>query len=451
VSNWKDKLGEAHQLMEDIKALQANEEATAEDKAKIPEMLKDANMLRAEAGQLKEIEMSALELEQEMRAVTEPDPEPEVEKHETKDGNGPSEFNIKDRRIHGSDFKDGGEFLYASWLASIGRKRDPRLAYFREKDESPGHEKKQMVESVGASGGFLVPTEYLAQLQAVGPGDAIVRPRATKIRMRRRAIDIPVLNQTGTTAGIPHWYGGMIFYWAEEASEKTLTTASFKKVTLVAHKLIGYTRASDELLDDAAISLSDFISGPMGFVGGCTWHEDYTFLQGTGAGQPLGVINAGATITVNRAGANAISYADLVNMLEAFLPSANGVWVANQSVMSNLMTMQDASGGAAGTGSYIWGSAADGVPARLLGLPIIFTEKVPRIGTAGDIGLYDFKYYLLGDRQATTVESTKFDKWAYDQTSWRVVHRVDGQPWLSTYLTYQDGTTTVNDPCPYVL
>jgi len=186
----------------------------------------------------------------------------------------------------------------------------------------------------------------------------------------------------------------------------------------------------------------------MGFVGGCTWHEDYTFLQGTGAGQPLGVINAGATITVNRAAANAISYADLVNMLESFLPSANGVWVAHQSTMSNLMNMMDAAGGAVGTGTYIWGSAAAGVPARLLGLPIIFTEKVPRIGTAGDIGLYDFKYYLLGDRQATTVESTKFDQWAYDQTSWRVVHRVDGQPWLSTQLTYQDGTSTVS---PFVI
>ncbi len=392
--------------------------------------------------------MSAAELEQEMKAANEP--EPEVEEREPGDGGPPvppTGYNIKKREVRGSDFEDGGEFLYSSWLASTGAKRDPRLVYFRDEEKS-GHETKQMVENVGASGGFLVPTEYLAQLQAVGPEDAIVRPRATKIRMRRRSIDIPVLDQTGTASGRPHWFGGMIFYWSEEASAKTITTATFRKVTLTAHKLIGYTRSSDELLDDAAISLSDFISGPMGFVGGCTWHEDYTFLNGTGAGQPLGVINAGATITVNRAAANQVRYDDLVNMLESFLPSANGVWVVNQSVMSNLMTMMDQAGGAANTGTYIWGSAADGVPARLLGLPVIFTEKLPRVGTAGDVLLADFKYYLLGDRQATTVESTKFDQWAYDQTSWRVVHRVDGQPWLSTQLTYQDGTTTVS---PFVI
>jgi len=445
--DWKEKLAEAQKLMDEIKAIQVNEESGAEEKAKIPQMLEDFRTLKADAGQLREIEMSAKELEAEMVKANKP--ETEVKEREGNDGGPPvpGDYNIKKRKVKGSAFDDGGEFLYMAWKAATGQKRDPRLIYFRE-EEKGGHEQKQMVENVGASGGFLVPTEYLAQLQAVGPEDAIVRPRATKIRMRRRSIDIPVLNQTGTTAGRPHWFGGMRFYWSEEASEKTITTASFRKVTLTAHKLIGYTRASDELLDDAAISLSDFITGPMGFVGGCVWNEDFTFLLGTGAGQPLGVINAGATITVNRAGAGAVSYADLVNMMENFLPSANGVWVINQSVMSNLMTMQDAAGGAVGTGTFIWGSAADGVPARLLGLPVIFTEKVPRIGTAGDVGLYDFKYYLLGDRQATTVESTKFDQWAYDQTSWRVVHRVDGQPWLSTQLTYQDGTTTVS---PFVI
>lgn len=240
MNDWKEKLGQAHKLIEDIKALQANEDAGAEEKAKIPQMLEDFNALKAEAGQLKEIQMSALELEQEMKAASAPQ-EPEVKEREPGDGKPPvppTGYDIKKREVRGSDFKDGGEFLHASWLASTGQKRDPRLVYFRDEEKS-GHEQKQMVESVGASGGFLVPTEYLAQLQAVGPEDAIVRPRATKIRMRRRAIDIPVLDQTGTTSGRPHWFGGMIFYWAEEASAKTITTASFRKVTLTAHKLIG--------------------------------------------------------------------------------------------------------------------------------------------------------------------------------------------------------------------
>ena len=63
--------------------------------------------------------------------------------------------------------------------------------------------------------------------------------------------------------------------------------------------------------------------------------------------------------------------------------------------------------------------------------------------------LADFRYYLIGDRQATTIESTPYtDQWKYDLTSWRAVHRVDGQPWLSAPLTYQDGTVQVS---PFVI
>ena len=202
-------------------------------------------------------------------------------------------------------------------------------------------------------------------------------------------------------------------------------------------------------MDDAAISLGDFLAGPLGFAGGVTWVEDYCFIQGTGAGQPLGVVNAGATITVNRqAVGTPIQYTDLVNMLESFLPSANGVWIVNQTGMSNLLLMMDQAGGAANTGTYIWGSAVDGVPNRLLGMPIIFSEKNPTVGNAGDVILADWKYYLIGDRQAATIESTQYDYWRYDQTSWRAVHRVDGQPWLSAPLTLQDGTSQVS---PFVI
>ena len=82
-------------------------------------------------------------------------------------------------------------------------------------------------------------------------------------------------------------------------------------------------------------------------------------------------------------------------------------------------------------------------------MPVIFTEKTPVVGSAGDVLLADFRYYLIGDRQATTIESTPFtDKWIYDLTTWRVVHRVDGQPWLSAPITLTDGTLTVS---PFVI
>jgi len=425
---YRDKLGEAKRLFDEALAIVSNPEATAEDKAKVQPMIDDAQKLKAEAGQLKDIADGASELKEFAQEKAD-------------------EQQADDPPVGASAFKAWSDYLVAVGMAGLRdqnrRKLDPRLRYM--KDEPLPGESKQMVESVGASGGFLVPTEFLASLQAVMAEAALVRSRATIIRMRRRQLELPVLDQTGTTAGLPHWFGGMRAYWAEEAAAKTLTEATFRKVSLVAHKLIMYTYASDELLDDSAISLADFLAGPVGFAGCIAWNEDYTFINGTGVGQPLGVIPAPATITVARAAGGAIGYADLANMVENFLPSGNGVWFITQSAMADLIQLA----GPVGNASYIWvPNAAEGVPGYLLGMPVVWTEKCPLIGNAGDVILADWRYYLIGDRQATTVESTQYDRWEYDETSWRAVHRVDGQPWLSLPLTYQDGTTQVS---PFVI
>jgi len=345
---------------------------------------------------------------------------------------------------------DWVEFLKATFRAGHRspalQKVDPNLIWFSDsKDGQSGHSTKAMAESTGASGGFLVPSEFYNQLQMVQGESAIVRNLATKIRIRRRQVDIPVYDQTDTTAGTPAWFGGMQAYWAAEAALKTETETSFRKVSLVAHKLIMYTRASDELLDDAAISLSDFLTGPMGFAGAITWFEDYSFLRGTGTGQPQGILGADCAVTVNRDTANELNYVDLMNMYMAMLPESTGnaVWLMNPIMLRELSELQDPNG------SYIWQpNARDNHPNTLFGRPVMFTEKLPALGTTGDVVFADFRYYLIGDRQATTVESTTYDRWRYDQTSYRAVHRVDGAPWLSAPLTLADGSHTVS---PFVL
>jgi HK97 family phage major capsid protein len=426
IQTVEEKLAEATRLFSEARAIYSKADATAEEKASAAQMFEAAKAIKQESAQLAEIEKAAADMVATIEAKQGKDKQVEPRKDNTK-------------------FGSFGEFLYAAHRANHKdagyRHVDPRLQWFRDEKE-PG-QSKTMTENVGAAGGFLVPGEFMAELQGVMAENALVRPRATIIRMRHRDISIPVVLQTGTTAGVPHWFGGMKFYWGEEAAEKTNSDPAFGKVTLSAKKLYGYTYASDELVDDAAISLSDFLGGPMGMSGGLAWTEDYSFINGTGAGQPLGVINAPATITVARAGTTTpVTYPDLVNMVESFLPSGRGVWFISQSAISNLMTLVD------GASAYIWGSTEKGVPNTLLGYPVVFTEKCPRVGSAGDVILADWRYYLIGDRQATTLESTQYDRWKYDETSWRAVHRVDGQPWLSDALRYQDGTTEVS---PFVI
>jgi HK97 family phage major capsid protein len=284
---------------------------------------------------------------------------------------------------------------------------------------------------------------------ASAPG-AIVRPRATVIPMARRELTIPVLDQTGTTEGEFHWFGGLQVYWQAEASEKSQSEPSFRQIRLVANDLVGYTRASEALLEDNAASLESFLTGPMGFGGAMVAAEDYAFFNGNGVGQPLGILNAtGVTTSVARAVQASVTYEDLLDMEAAFYsPNNNGMWVISQSQMANIMKMT----GPTGNPNYVYRpSAADGSPATLLGRPVRFTlDMLPRGTTtsAGDVMLADFGFYLVGDRKRITVDSTRQERWRFNQVSWKVVARVDGQPWLSAPITSRDGVTTVS---PFVL
>jgi len=84
----------------------------------------------------------------------------------------------------------------------------------------------------------------------------------------------------------------------------------------------------------------------------------------------------------------------------------------------------------------------------LLGLPVDWTGKNPVLGTAGDVMLIDWSYYLLGERQGMTMEVDTSYKFAESQTAYKATMAVDGQPWLNSVITLMDGTTTVS---PYVV
>lgn len=347
---------------------------------------------------------------------------------------------------------------YTDWTKSVWTylaegKGDSRLKLFNEVGDRAldliNPLTKVMVENVGASGGFLVPPEQSLEIMEQVGEMAVIRPRSTIIRMARRQYNRPVLDQTGTTAGQPHWFGGMAFYWGEEAAAKTATDAKWRTVSLIAKKLYGLVYASDEFLDDAIISLSDFLQSSTGMAGGIAWMEDFAFLQGNGTGQPLGVILAGATITVNREqagpGVDPVTYTDLTNMMENHMQTQNSIWVASISLQAELMRMTYPTGNPA----LVWQpSAREGMPGMILGIPVIWTEKAPLAGEAGDIGLYDFNHYWIGDRQAMSFASSEHERFSSDQTAFRMVHRVDGRPWMNTPFTLQDGTTQIS---PFVI
>ena len=73
------------------------------------------------------------------------------------------------------------------------------------------------------------------------------------------------------------------------------------------------------------------------------------------------------------------------------------------------------------------------------------TEKAPgKLGAQGDLSFVDFGMYLIGDYQAVTVDSSKHVKFTSDKTTYRMIARNDGRPWLLSALTPHNNSPSLS-------
>lgn len=405
-----DLLGRANALYDEAKGLLLAEAVSAEDVQRAEGLRVEADGLKTRASELKKIELASAD------AVPYQAPSAPVQERE---------------EMGWTDFVGAVVTAYES----RGRRIDERLMVFEG-------EQRDMSGNVGSAGGYLIPAQALASLMAVAAPRTVVRQRATVIPMASRTMDLPVLNQSVAPDGGAAFFGGVQVFWQEEASAIQKSRPDFAQSRLTAHELVGYTQVPNSLMKDSVVSLSAFLASPLGFPGAIAWAEDFAFLRGTGIGKPLGIINAPATKAVSRAGAG-VTYPDLVKMMAAFMGD-NPVWVANIALKETLMLMA----GPTGNPSYLWGNAERGIPNMLLGHPIEFVDKLPATGTQGDIMLADMSYYVVGDRESTSVEASAEERFQYNQTTMRLIHRVDGRPWIQAPIPLSDGVTEVS---PFVV
>lgn len=332
-----------------------------------------------------------------------------------------------------SEFSNAAEYFQTIWHnASRDASTQARLSRVRNAFSS----------NVPNEGGFLIPETLRAELLRVSLETAIVRPRARVIPMETLRVPFPAVDSTSNVSSV---YGGIVGYWTEEGGSLTASEASFSRIVLEAKKLTAYTEVPNELLADSAVSFEAFINSI--FPEALGFYEDDAFLNGIGAGQPLGALNADATVSVAaEAGqaAGTIVWENIVKMFARMLPASLGraVWVASVDTFPELATMALAVGTG---GSPVWlNNGVAGPPMTILGRPVIFTEKAPTVGTAGDISFIDFGFYLIGDRQVMSAMSSPHFKFQSDQTAYRIIERVDGRPWLQSSITPKNGGSNLS-------
>jgi HK97 family phage major capsid protein len=298
--------------------------------------------------------------------------------------------------------------------------------------------------TVPADGGFLIPETLRSQLLSVALESSVVRPRAMVVPMDSLTVPFPAIDTSSNASSV---FGGVVAYWTEEGGRLITSSAKFNRIQLTAKKLTAYTEVPNELFTDAIISLEAFINDV--FPQALAHFEDIAFMRGTGAGEPLGFMNAGngATVTVAKETgqlADTILWENLVKMYARMLPTSLGsaVWVVNQDAFPELATMALSVGTG---GAPIWiNNGVEGPPARILGRPVVFTEKAATLGDAWDISFVDLKYYLIGDRQAIQSATSPHFKFDTDVTAMRFIERVDGRPWIQSAITPVQGANTLS-------
>lgn len=302
-------------------------------------------------------------------------------------------------------------------------------------------------ESVPSDGGFLVEPEYSADLLQRMYNTGEVAKRCKRMQMNSARMIINAVDEDSRVDG-SRW-GGLLSYWLAEAQTYTGTKPKFREVQLVANKLIALVYATEELLEDTSLLESyvdEIVPQELAF------QTDEAIINGTGSGQPLGILTSPATVSQAADSGDSstvpVSTKDVLNMWSRLYAPyrKNAVWFINQSIEPFLYPLTL---GSPSLGQYLI-FTPNGVNGNssgygtLFGRPVIPIEQTANVGTVGDIILFSPDGYLLTQRNEMRADSSIHVAFLTGERAFRFMVRLDGQPWWKKPLTpYTSGAPTL--------
>lgn len=290
--------------------------------------------------------------------------------------------------------------------------------------------------------GILIPPQFSGNILSLEEEPELIAPMATFIPAGDppdAEFTIPYFDQGSKGAN-----GGVEIFWTAEAKEAPdVNEPGVRDLTLKPQEASGLATVNNRTLQNWRAA-GAFLQNVMGQA----WKNarDMKFLRGSGAGSPLGILKSPAAIKINRKTANTVTFEDASKMLGRLLPEAmaGAQWCGNITLLPDVIGMVDG----AGRLIYLPGNVTQGIPATLLGIPIRWTGKSPVKGQEGDLCLCNCRYYLMKPGSGPFVALSEHVKFKTNQTVFRIVASMDGQPWVKEPLKLQDGNTTVS---PFVI
>ncbi|MUV39471.1 hypothetical protein JNUCC1_03349 [Lentibacillus sp. JNUCC-1] len=271
---------------------------------------------------------------------------------------------------------------------------------------------RNLAVGTDANGGYLVPDEFERQIIQGLEDQNIMRQLATVITTSSGSREIPVETDYGTA----NWMG--------ENEAYTESDATFGQKVLGAHKAGTIIKVSEELLNDSAFSIDNYVSNA--FVKRFANLEEKAFIAGTGTGQPEGIVGAAEIGHTTAAGqVDALIADDFIDLYHSLKRPyrRNASFLANDGTVKAIRKLKD------NDGQYIWQPGLQaGEPDRILQRPVYVADDMPSLGAnEKPIAFGDMSYYWIADRQGRVMQRLNELYAANGQVGFRMFQRVDGK------------------------
>lgn len=296
-------------------------------------------------------------------------------------------------------------------------------------------------EATPSLGGFLVQTDFANELIAVTEAKSVLYPKCRKMAIsgNSNGIKIPGIDEASRAS--TRW-GGILAYWENEGASITSSKPKFRNVELALNKLTGLVYVTDEMLEDSSILESVVRAG---FEQEFAFRVDDAILNGDGAGKPLGILQGPSLVSVTGYTATTIAAQDVTNMYARLWPGshANAEWFANVDVLPTMLRMS------LGNNNYapLWmpdNQLYNRPQMTLMGKPLNIVEQCATVGTVGDLVLADMSQYVVITKGGLKAASSIHVSFTTDETAFRFILRIDGQPLWHSALTPYKGSNTLS-------
>lgn len=304
-------------------------------------------------------------------------------------------------------------------------------------------------ETIGSEGGFLIDPEYSKEILTMSHETGIIAKDCRHLSIAGNRLVLKAIDETSRAAG-SRW-GGIRGYWVSEGTTATASQPKFRQIGLDLNKLEVVMYATEELLQDApAITglSTQGVGEEFGFL------LDDAIINGTGAGQPMGILNCSALVSQAAEGGQVADTVVAENISKMYnrMPASNRVkakWYIIQDVEPQIFQLGFKLGTSAIPVFVPPGQGFVNVPnGTLLGRPIQPLEQCAALGDVGDIILADMSQYLIIEKAGGIQASSSIHvRFLYDEQVFKFVMRCDGQPLWNSAVTSYKGSVTRS---PYV-